>query len=41
MHWKLLQKERFKKAAEETGDLIGNKIPDRNMKVSKTSPKNN
>ena len=26
--------------AEATGDLIGNKIADRNTKVSKTSPKN-
>ena len=38
MHLKLLQNEWFKKTAELTGDLIGNKIADRIAKVSKTSP---
>ena len=41
MHLKLLQKERFKKTVETTGDIIGNKTADRITKVSKTSPKNN
>ena len=38
MHLELLQKESFKKqkkTAEVTSDLTGNKITDRNMKVSK------
>ena len=29
MYLKLLQKERFKKTVEATGDLIGNKIADK------------
>ena len=37
MHLKLLQKEYFKKIAEATGDLIGNKI----ARVSKNSQQNN
>ena len=41
MHLQLHQKEQFKKKAEMTGDLIGNKIVDRITKVSKTSPQNN
>ena len=41
MHLKLLQKEQFKKTAEATGDIIGNKNADRITKVSKTSPQNN
>ena len=41
MHLKLLQKEQFKKTAEATGDIIGNKNADRITKVSKTSPHNN
>ena len=32
---KLLQIEQFKKTAEATGDLIDNKIADKNTKVSK------
>ena len=40
MHLKLIQIAE-KITAEATGDLIGNKIADRNTKVSKTSPKNN
>ena len=35
MHLKLLQKERLKKTAEATSDLIGNKIADRITKASK------
>ena len=31
----------IQKTAEETSDLIGNKIADRITKVSKTPPKNN
>ena len=41
MHLKLLQNKQFKKTAEATGDLIGNKIADKITRVSKTSPKNN
>ena len=37
MHLKLLQKEYFKKIAEATGDLIGNKI----ARVSKNLQQNN
>ena len=40
MHLKLIQIAE-KITAEATGDLIGNKIADRNTLVSKTSPKNN
>ena len=40
MHLKLFQIAE-KNPAEATGDLIGNKIADRNTKVSRTSPKNN
>ena len=29
MHLKLLQKEQFRKPAEASGDLIGNKIADK------------
>ena len=38
---KLLQKGQFKKAAEATGDLIGNKIADKITKVLKTLQQNN
>ena len=41
MHIKLLQKEYFKKTAEATGDLIGNKIADKITKVSRNSQQNN
>ena len=41
MHLKLLQKEQFKKKAEVTGDLIGNKIADKITRASKPSPQNN
>ena len=41
MHLKLLQKGRFKKTAEATGYLIGNKIANKIRKVSKNLPKNN
>ena len=40
IHLKLLRKERFKKKAELTGDLIGNETADK-IKVSKTSSQNN
>ena len=40
MHLKLLQKEQLEES-EVTGDLIGNKIPDKIRRVSKTSPQNN
>ena len=39
MQWKLLQIEQFKKTAEATGDLIGNKITDKVTNVSKKSNK--
>ena len=39
MHLKLFQKKKeIPKAAEGIGNLIGNKIPDENTKVSKTLP---
>ena len=38
---KLSQKEKFKKTAQATGDVIGNKIADKTLKVSKTLPQNN
>ena len=38
---KLLQKEKFKKTAEITGDLIGNKIASKITKVSKNSQQSN
>ena len=41
MHLKLLQKKSFKKTAEATGYLIGNKIADRINKVSRNSQQNN
>ena len=41
MHLKLLQKERFKKTAEATGDLIGNRIADKIPRAAKMSPINN
>ena len=41
MHLKLLQKKVIQKIAEATGDLIGTKIADRNVKVSRSSPQNN
>ena len=34
-------KVEIQKAAEATSNLIGNKIADENIRVSKTSPKNN
>ena len=39
MHLKLLQKEQLEES-EVTGYLIGNKIPDKIRRVSKTSPQN-
>ena len=39
MQKKLFQKEQLKKTAEETGDLIGNKIADKITSFSKKSPK--
>ena len=36
---KLLQKEQFKKTAEATGDLIGNKIADKITSISKPKEK--
>ena len=36
---KLFQKEQLKKTAEDTGDLIGNKIADKITSFSKKSPK--
>ena len=41
MHLKLLQKERFKKTAEATGDLIGNRIAIKIPRAAKMSPINN
>ena len=41
VHLKLLQKRGIQKIAEATGDLIGNKIADKIIKVSRTSPQNN
>ena len=41
MHLKPLQNESFKKKAEVTGDLIGNKTADKMTRVSKASLKNN
>ena len=40
MQQKLLQREQFKKTAEASGDLIGNKIADKITKTSKTLQKN-
>ena len=37
---KLLQKKQFKKTTEATGDLIGNKITNKVIKISKTSQQN-
>ena len=39
MQKKLFQKEQLKKTAEDTGDLIGNKIADKITSFSKKSPK--
>ena len=39
MQQRLLQKEQFKKSAEATGDLIGNKIADRITSLGKTKSK--
>ena len=41
MHLKLLPKESLKKTAEATGDLIGHKIANKIMVVSKNSQQNN
>ena len=41
MQLKLNHNERFRKTAEETGDLFGNKIVDRITRTSNTLPKNN
>ena len=41
MRLKLLQKESFKKTAEATGDLVGNKIAYKITRSSKTSPQDN
>ena len=38
MQQKLLQKQQFKKTAEATGDLIGNKIADKITIISKKNP---
>ena len=38
--FKTASKRAIQKAAEATGDLTGNKITDKNTRVSKTSPKN-
>ena len=40
MRLKLLRKEQFKKTAETTCDLIGNKVADRITKVSRNSQQN-
>ena len=40
MHLKVLQKESSKKTVETTGDLIGNKTPNRITKVSKKLQQN-
>ena len=37
----LLQKRANQKTTKATGDLIGNKIADKIIKVSKTTPQNN
>ena len=37
----MLQKRGIQKIAEATGDLIGNKIADKIIKVSRMSPQNN
>ena len=39
MHLKLILKKRFKKRAEETGNLIGMKITDKITRTSKPTPK--
>ena len=41
MHLRQSQKGQFKKLAEATGDLIGNKITVKITKISKTSQQNN
>ena len=41
MHLKLLQKEQFKKTAEETGELFGDQISNRITKVSRNLQQNN
>ena len=41
MQLQLPQKEQFKKIAEATGDLTGNKIANKITRSSKTSPQNN
>ena len=41
MDLKPLEKERFKKTAEATDDLTGNKIAGKITRVSKPSPQNN
>ena len=38
---KVASKRSIQKTAEASGDLIGNKVADRIIKVSKTSPQNN
>ena len=38
---KTTSKKAIKKTAEAPGDLIGNKIVDKTIRVSKTSPQNN
>ena len=40
MHLEISQKEQFKKIREATVDSISNKIADKNMNVSITSPQN-
>ena len=41
IHLKLLQKTAIQKTAEATRDLIGTKIANKTIRVSKTSPQNN
>ena len=40
IHLKLLQKKAIKKAADVTGDLIDNKIFDKDTKVTRMLPQN-
>ena len=41
MQQRLLLKELYKKTAEATGDLIGNKIADKTTSIGKTKEKTN
>ena len=40
-HLKLLQKKFIQKTAEATGDLIGNQLGNKIIKISRSSPQNN